>query len=213
MALLKRRTAAPPYANYQRYKPYLREDFAYVCVYCGIHENEAGGPRYFTVEHFRPKSRFPELRTAYHNLLYACGVCNSYKGNDWPSEQPLDDGVGYLDPCEHDYDIHFACADNCTVVGKTPVAHYMIKRMHLNRQMMLTIRRQRHEDEELHAQFVELFERNIAQLDVEARDPSLDPAAREALLRALARLRAQYQRRIEAWQRRWEPTIGLEDYR
>jgi uncharacterized protein (TIGR02646 family) len=44
------------------------------CMYC---EDNSG----YQVEHFRPKSIYPELVFAWENYLYACGVCNGPKGN------------------------------------------------------------------------------------------------------------------------------------
>lgn len=212
MPLRIRRTNPPRHKSYQRYKPYLREDFAYACVYCSIHENEAGGPRFFSVEHFRPKSRFPQLLTEYTNLFYACSVCNSYKSDDWPSENPVDDGHGYLDPCLHDYDEHFAATDDHRLVGRSKVATYMIERLHLNRGLLRKIRRLRREDEELHHQFVELFERNIELIEANLRERSLGKKKRAEFERDLERLRRQYEQRLAAWARRWEPVFALEDY-
>ncbi|MCU0490095.1 MAG: HNH endonuclease [Chloroflexaceae bacterium] len=213
MALLHRRPNPPRHSSYQRYKAYLREDFAYTCVYCGIHENEAGGPRYFSVEHYRPKSRFPALTTSYPNLLYACGVCNSYKGDDWPSDDPLTDGEGYLDPCEHDFDQHFEPGRDFRVAGKTTVADYMIRRMHLNRSMMRKIRRNRQEEAELHQQFVALVERNLNLLSAALGNAALLPQQQSELQQELDTLQAQLQRRTAAWNERWEPMFSMDDYR
>ena len=58
MPKLSRRQIVPLLSAYQAYKQFLREDFQYRCVYCSIHENEYGGPRNVTVEHFRPKIIF-----------------------------------------------------------------------------------------------------------------------------------------------------------
>lgn len=213
MAIRIRRTNPPQHKNYQGYKRYLRDDFEYSCVYCDIHENEHGGPRFFTVEHFRPKSRFPDLRTEYTNLLYACSVCNSYKSDDWPSDEPLRDGKGYLDPCQHDYAQHFSYGAGFLVEGLTPVARYMIARMHLNRPMMRKIRQNRHEEAELHQQFSELFERNLALLEAALADEELPAVERRALEKELERLRGQYERRRKAWERRWQPLFSMDDYR
>lgn len=213
MALRTRRSNVPRHGSYQRYKPYLREDFAYACVYCGLHENEAGGPRFMTVEHYRPKSRFRALTNEYSNLLYACSVCNGYKSNDWPSDDPLRDGVGYLDPCEADLDEHIGPAAGDGVAGLTPVGGYMVAQLHLNRAMLRTIRRLRREEEEAHQQFVELFERNLRLLEAELDDPELASRQREALERELGRLRRQYEQRLAAWAQRWAPRFGMDDYR
>jgi hypothetical protein len=213
MPLRTRRTSTPKHKAYQRYKPYLREDFAYACVYCGMHENEAGGPRFFTVEHFRPKSRFPQLATEYTNLLYACSVCNTYKSNDWPHDDPLAAGAGYLDPCEHDYDQHFGLAEAFVLIGHTAVARYMIDRLHLNRPMLQKLRRQRHEQAELHEQFVALFAQNMALLGEHLREAALTASQRRQLAKELERLRRQFERHVESWEKRWQPLYSLDDYR
>lgn len=36
-----------------------------------------------TVEHFRPKSRYPELAYSWSNLYYCCDACQSAKGEKW----------------------------------------------------------------------------------------------------------------------------------
>lgn len=154
MPKLSRRQSVPQFNAYQPYKQYLREDFQYCCVYCAIHENEYGGPRGFTVEHFRPKSIFAHLVNDYQNLLYGCNVCNPFKGNDWPSDNPLLDGVGYLDPCEHDYDDHFRLHE-FEIEGLTRPAMYMIERLHLNRRQLIKLRQRRWDEERIHLQTVQ----------------------------------------------------------
>lgn len=45
-----------------------------------------------TVDHFRPRSRFPELVYAWSNWIFSCRRCNQEKGNKWSEE-------GFVDPC------------------------------------------------------------------------------------------------------------------
>jgi hypothetical protein len=213
MARPSRRSDVPRHNSYQRYKPYLREDFTYACAYCGVHENEGGGPRFFTVEHYRPKSRFPKLRNEYRNLLYACAVCNGYKGDDWPSDDPVADGRGYLDPCDHDLGEHIGPAGEDELAGLTPVGRYMVERLRLNRGLLRKLRRLRREEERLHQQFVALVERSLALLEVELQRANLRKRQRKEIERELAALRHQQSERIAAWERRWEPLFTLEDYR
>ena len=145
MALKRRRAIARAYKRYQTYKRYLRVDFAYACAYCDLHENEFGGLWHFHVEHHRPWRRpeFAHLVTTYGNLLYACGVCNTYKGDDWPADDPVAAGAGYLDPCEHDFDAHFAPARGFRVAGRTGVGRYMVEALHLNRRQLRVVRARR----------------------------------------------------------------------
>jgi uncharacterized protein (TIGR02646 family) len=53
------------------------------------------------VEHFRPKTIFPELAMTWENFLWCCGVCNQAKGNRFPPDtefsgkfiNPIDENV------------------------------------------------------------------------------------------------------------------------
>jgi len=67
------------YVEYERFRPWLRDEFAFRCVYCLLREQwvvRSGG---FAVEHFLSVSRSPETATDYDNLLYACAACNLAK--------------------------------------------------------------------------------------------------------------------------------------
>ena len=64
----------------------LRSRFHCICGYC--EEAAALGG----VDHFRPKSRFPEMVYSWSNWVFACSKCNSTKQDKWPA-------CGYVDPC------------------------------------------------------------------------------------------------------------------
>lgn len=214
MALIVRRQPYPHYTNYRRYKLYLREDFSYYCAYCAIHENEWGGPRHFHVEHFRPKSLFPQLVTEYENLLYACDVCNCYKGNDWPLDDPLAEGVGYLDPCQHDYEEHF---ENEQTTGRTngltPPARYMVERLHLNRRHLIRMRLKRAQEEDLHRRFQQICEETLAMIECSLQDNSLPDHAVTSLRMAQEVIQTLWQERLRWWKSRWEPIYEPGDLR
>jgi hypothetical protein len=207
-----RRLNPPQFERYQRYKPYLRRDFAYACVYCGLHENEHGGPQPFTIDHLRPKSRFPKLRNSYFNLLYACSVCNRYKADDWPSDNPLADGKGYLDPYEHDYDEHFAVDVSFQMISKTPVGSYMVDRLRLNRTMLMKLRQLRQIEEDQHNRFVGAFQAAIDRFDALLENTRLAKKKRRQLEADRTALQTAYNQHIVNWNRRWEPRYELEDY-
>lgn len=214
MALIKRQQPYPRYSDYRKYKPHLRRDFSYCCAYCTIHENEWGGLRHFQVEHFRPKSRFPQLTADYENLLYACDVCNCYKGNDWPSDVPLVEGVGYLDPCQHDYDEHF---ENEQTTGRTngltPPARYMVERLHLNRLHLIRVRQKRMREKELHQRFVQQTDELLAMIADSLEDKSL-PERVLMLLQAFQEyLEQDREQRIRWWRTRWEPAYEPDELR
>jgi 5-methylcytosine-specific restriction endonuclease McrA len=50
------------------------------------------------VEHFMPKALYPSQAMNWENYLWACGICNRLKGNQFPEEgrhliNPLDENV------------------------------------------------------------------------------------------------------------------------
>lgn len=65
------------YANYASYRPWLRDEFSFRCVYCLLRERWVTGG--FHLDHFLPVSRHPSSSTEYDNLVYACSTCNDMK--------------------------------------------------------------------------------------------------------------------------------------
>ena len=63
----------------------LSRVFSDLCAYC---EEVCRGE----VDHFRPKSKFPEQVYEWSNWLFACHDCNLWKSEEWPKG-------GYIDPC------------------------------------------------------------------------------------------------------------------
>jgi len=80
---------------YPEIRQQLREMTQGHCAFCdgpvGIESRE-------TVEHFRPKSRFPELAYQWENLFPCCDVCQANK------RERFEDGL--LKPDAHDYDFN-----------------------------------------------------------------------------------------------------------
>jgi hypothetical protein len=64
--------------------PYLRDEFRFTCVYCLRREGWVKVA--FHSDHWLPKNRGGPERHTYTNLLYACGNCNSIKGDDEPAD-------------------------------------------------------------------------------------------------------------------------------
>jgi uncharacterized protein (TIGR02646 family) len=140
----KKATVVPTTGTYQLWKSLLADEGKYQCVYCCINESQFGGFRNFHVEHFRPKSLFRNLENDFSNLFYACGVCNSFKGNDWPNEPTPDEyeKAFYPNPSELDYSsllrIEFPSG---LVASNHYTGRYLIERLHLNRPYSITVRR------------------------------------------------------------------------
>jgi len=76
-----RRHGPRGYAEDENYKPWLRDEFDYRCVYCLCREIWFhAGHRGFSVEHLVPLSEAPPGLTEYDTLAYACCQCNSTRG-------------------------------------------------------------------------------------------------------------------------------------
>jgi uncharacterized protein (TIGR02646 family) len=123
--------------RYQDYKQYLRRDFLFRCAYCLIHEAHHGGLRNFHVDHFRPKKKFRRLTLVYENLYYACSLCNTFKGDLWPSGQQLRAGFKFVDPCDADpYRMHFEEEQDGTLRVLTNAGRYTVDHLRLNRRQL-----------------------------------------------------------------------------
>lgn len=57
-----------------------------ICGYC--EEEDTPG----TLDHFKPKSVFPDLVYEWSNWVFACKTCNQRKADKWPAG-------GYINPC------------------------------------------------------------------------------------------------------------------
>ena len=75
----------PKDSRWRDFREELGQRFLMHCGYC---EFTCRGE----VDHFRPKSRFPEVVYDWSNWIFACHDCNQAKGDKWPV-------VGYVDPC------------------------------------------------------------------------------------------------------------------
>ncbi len=127
-----RRNNVPTYSDYTKYKRLLREDFGYRCCYCGSHESVFGALRNMTIDHFRPKSRFPHLAVEYTNLYYCCGECNTYKGDRWPSEAELAADLRFVDVCAEELFDHISF-DESGIVPLTAPGRFTVETLRLQR--------------------------------------------------------------------------------
>lgn len=100
------------YATYQKYKPWLRDDFLYRCAYCLTREawgSSVSGHAELGADHFEPKSINPALAATYTNLIYVCNDCNRYR-----QTEPLP-----LNPLEVALGDHLSVNDEGEIVAKT----------------------------------------------------------------------------------------------
>jgi uncharacterized protein (TIGR02646 family) len=75
----------PSDSRWREFHDDIRDRFSGACGYC---EEFCKGE----VDHFRPKTKYPERVYDWSNWIFACHDCNHEKGNKWPS-------YGYVDPC------------------------------------------------------------------------------------------------------------------
>jgi hypothetical protein len=126
-----RRHGPGGYANYQSYKPWLRDEFDFRCVYCLWRERwYAVGEAAFGVEHLQSQATAPQLVCDYNNLVYACCRCNSIKT----------DAAAVLDPCRHALGHHLEVADG-HIHGLTPEGRDLIKVCKLDQPLLTESRR------------------------------------------------------------------------
>lgn len=119
-----RRHGPAGYDDYRSFKPWLRDEFHFRCVFCLLRERWVpDGEAAFSVEHFVPKSRDSALVCEYHNLYLACCGCNAAKN----------DCQVALDPCEEAFGRHLSVDDDGTIIGKTPEGCELIDICHINR--------------------------------------------------------------------------------
>jgi hypothetical protein len=69
------------YADYSSYRPWLRDEFTFRCVFCLVREQWGRVTGLFDLDHFLPISRNQEKKASYENLLYCCARCNRAKGD------------------------------------------------------------------------------------------------------------------------------------
>ena len=102
------RTAVEMRTRYQLYRADLKRDFHGACGYCGDEDVRVDAV-VFHIDHFAPKSRFPDLAVSYSNLVYACRYCNVSKSDHWIGKDAAvhhDGKRGFIDPCSEDYEKH-----------------------------------------------------------------------------------------------------------
>lgn len=118
------------YPEYGAYKPWLRDEFAFRCVYCLTRELWSNaGHKGFTIDHVKPKSKHTGLTTKYSNLVYCCRRCNELK-----STRRLPD------PCKVSLAKH-VMIESWVFSGISPAGKRMVAYLRLNEDERLPERR------------------------------------------------------------------------
>ena len=205
MSVFVRYEEPPHYSDYRLYKPHLRRDFHYQCAYCTVHEAEFGGHYNFQIDHFRPQSLFPQLRTEYSNLYYACSICNTYKSNKWPTEEQRQQGYRFLDPCIDDYAAHFEELPDWTLRVLTKPAKYTLVHCRLNRLQLVGLRQMRKEQKRDFVRWIELIKDDLRKTDKLLQINFLP----EDVYNTLVQMRENLQQQLLREQDRWENRLTL----
>jgi hypothetical protein len=110
------------YADYASFRPWLRDEFAFRCVFCLRRESWGQMFGEFAIDHFLPVKHYPDRATDYENLLYVCGPCNLKKGERFVS-----------DPLVHLLSDRLELQADGTFVAKTRESLQVVEVMQLNR--------------------------------------------------------------------------------
>jgi hypothetical protein len=167
----QRRHGPSGYDDYGAYKPWLRDEFLFRCVYCL--EREMWYPdraASFSVDHIVPQSQDAALVCVYTNLTYACTRCNSGRQD-----------TEVLNPNVSTFADHMRLGDRGLLIGVTDEGKDLIDLLHLNEPPALDVRRQHLRiialaqrypaDEEARAQFREAFGFPVDLPDLRAKRP------------------------------------------
>ncbi len=138
---LRTRPAPTVRGGYPAFRSFVRGDFRECCAYCLLPELLAAGEENFELDHFQPRSLFPDRTHDFYNIYYSCHPCNHIKHDKWPSEELQAGGIGFVDLCLEDFAQHFEERDDGTWVPLTRSAAYTIKTLRLNRDHLVRIRR------------------------------------------------------------------------
>jgi hypothetical protein len=124
-----RRHGPQGYADHESYRPWVRDEFAFRCVYCLLRETWGPFKGVYALDHFLPIAARPDLALEYDNLLYACVSCNLSKGS-MRTPDPLS---GLLDPA-------VKVSEDGRIHADTPQARKLIDQLGLNRPQLQEFR-------------------------------------------------------------------------
>jgi len=165
------------YADYAGYKPWLRDEFVFRCVYCL--ERETWYPSRdaaFSIDHFDPQVLRPERNRDYTNLVYACTRCNSVKSA----------ATSLLDPTAAGLGLHMRVAADGSIQALSKAGQRLIDLLHLDVNpavevrreylLLLRARRERPDDPVIRQLFVQKFGFPTDLPDLQALRPPLGNA-------------------------------------
>jgi hypothetical protein len=129
-APIQRRHGPRGYANYESYRPWLRDEFFYRCVYCLLREQWGHVRGTYDLDHFVPLVVTTDESAEYDNLVYACRSCNAAKGKQVVP-----------DPCQVLIDLQVTVEQDGQMIGHTRDARRLIRCLALNNSASVAFRR------------------------------------------------------------------------
>ncbi|WP_302631371.1 HNH endonuclease [uncultured Clostridium sp.] len=130
---IKRRDGVKARSTHTGFKKILQEDFKYICGYCG--KDSKLFKEDYQIDHFIPKSIYPEGKGDYYNLVYSCRKCNRNKWDKWPTgnvSKSHDGNVGFVDPVLPEYDKHLKRDINGKIIPITNLGVYIVNELKLD---------------------------------------------------------------------------------
>ncbi len=91
----------PTDSYWQEFRPRMGERTNNICWYCErqCFADSNVGDQSPTLDHFRPRRRFPHLTYVWSNWVFSCRRCNDEKADKWPLG-------AFVDPCDSDISRH-----------------------------------------------------------------------------------------------------------
>ncbi len=131
--LPKRHNPEKECKDYHAYKENLRADFNYHCGYCG--DRDWPRKESFEIDHFAPQKIIKKIKeNDYFNLVYSCKSCNNAKRAKWVTSNeniPNDGTVGWVDPCDSEYDKQFIRNEDGSIKAVTELGKWMYDNLNL----------------------------------------------------------------------------------
>ena len=118
--------------NDRRIRDALIEESRKRCIYCDselLHVTSAN------VEHYRPRSAYPELVVEWSNLAIACSKCNQMKSDKFSEDLP------YVFPFADDPDQHFLFVGDLIFGTLSDRGAHTVLDLGLNREDLISARR------------------------------------------------------------------------